>query len=106
MEPSALHSQINLFEARNTCLDFALGLVAVARRFDQALQSAEAVDAPGGDEEAPDDRALYFALGLVALSRQLNRVLDAERKRQRLPRRRATRRAADPAQTYPRDLLL
>ncbi|MCZ7545137.1 MAG: hypothetical protein M5R40_17145 [Anaerolineae bacterium] len=119
MEPSALHRQIDLFEAGNNSLYFALGLVSMARNLSAAMDPAGSApralfDAPetdAGDEpdKSSADSALFFALGLVALSQRLERILEAETRtwhQRRARARRAPGAAPDSPAIRSRDLLL
>ena len=115
MEPSALHSQISLFEERNNCLYFALGLVSAMRALSEAMDVAAGEprlrpDAQEADEAAGSagDSALYFMLGLVAFAQRFKKRLDAEERAWRQRRARLLRapgEAADSAPLPPRDLL-
>ncbi len=112
METSALHSQISLFEERNMCLYFALGLVSAARILSEAVEKAQGEPLPDSQETdavegALQDNALYLALGVVAVSRRLDSVMEAERRRWQ--QRRALHEAGESASSPYRglrDLLL
>jgi hypothetical protein len=72
VEPSALHSQIAVFEAEDNCLFFALGLARAASEIQAALETGAQPDGRAAEEGA----LLYFLLGVQAFSRRYLGALE------------------------------
>ncbi len=68
MEPSALHSQIAVFEEKDNCLFFFLGLAVAASEMITWLES-ETNQTASPDVDSQIDGLIFFLLGLHSFSK-------------------------------------